>query len=309
MESEDVLMIKKYVSLIVLSIMFLAACSNDPEMNSTQTEEQYSEISKGDSSGSEQKTVEESEVLKIDSSESEQIVKEEPVIKDINQSMNLSEIEVGDYASVNGTWENDVGETIIIDQNVIKITNIYTASNERLPATISNLSIDIPSKNDETGKPAKQEWIEGEIDSYGQELSSWSENGYVVLHGNIPMASLSVAFVPTGVSDDIQVSDINKERITTVIGQNNATSVPAEQFYYRVDSKRANNPDNNPVEVEQTGNSEVSIVTKGNVLEYATDYVKNMNRLGKVRLFLKSSYLTAHSSFFMIQEELLEVYS
>lgn len=70
------------------------------------------------------------------------------------------------------------------------------------------------------------------------------------------------------------MTDINKEQTTAVIDQNNAIVVSAEQFYYRVDSEMVKKLDDTSVEVEQTGKSEITIITKGNVLENATDYVE-----------------------------------
>ncbi|KAF1295623.1 hypothetical protein BAU15_03530 [Enterococcus sp. JM4C] len=179
--------------------------------------------------------------------------------------MNLKEIESGNYSSVNGTWKNGNGQIIEVTQNTIEIAGIHTGSNEPIPATIKELTIDIPSKNDAEGNPAKQEWIEGEIDSYGQELTGYFYSGFLILRGNIPMAMLCVSFVPVGVVDESQGSDVNKERIVAVITQSNPTSVPEEQFYYRVDS---NDTENEPVEAEKL------VITEETVLEYAENYVK-----------------------------------
>lgn len=69
--------------------------------------------------------------------------------------MNLPEIAQGNYESIQGTWLNEAGNTIVISGNTMSISD-FTGTKNTMSAKVDGLSIDIPSLNDSaTGAPRK----------------------------------------------------------------------------------------------------------------------------------------------------------
>lgn len=69
--------------------------------------------------------------------------------------MNLPEIAQGNYESIQGTWLNEAGNTIVISGNTMYISD-FTGTKNTMSAKVDGLIIDIPSLNDSgTGAPRK----------------------------------------------------------------------------------------------------------------------------------------------------------
>lgn len=148
-------------------------------------------------------------------------------------SLDINEIERGNYASANGQWENSHGDTITIDNETILFSNI-TSTGES--ATINTLTVDIPDANGTDGKPVVEEGVGGiQAPRYDPHLRTSQIEGYVTLQTNYTNAQLCISFLPQVVEGNIQNGELDREKIVAVGTQNGPTVVPDDMVYYRID--------------------------------------------------------------------------
>ena len=146
----------------------------------------------------------------------------------------MEAIEKADYTSANGTWRNAKGETIVVKGNRIELSDIQSYGDKTLPATVSGLTIDIPSENDTKGQPL--ETTIGATDTipvYSQKLNARKEEGAVYLQGTAYRAMLLVAFIPSGATGGVGTSDTTKDRMVTLITQNSLEGNDGSYVYYK----------------------------------------------------------------------------
>nr|WP_242596532.1 DUF6287 domain-containing protein [Enterococcus plantarum] len=150
------------------------------------------------------------------------------------ESMNLSQIQQGDFTSLNGTWVNGLGNTIFVANNTMSLTDI---SNQKQAAEITGLNVDIPQLNSPEGTPELVSYMSdsNKVKSYEQQLGIEENRGFVSLRSNLPSAVIYVSFLPKGIMGDILEGDITRDKIVAVGTQNTATSVRAEYVYYKAD--------------------------------------------------------------------------
>lgn len=150
------------------------------------------------------------------------------------QSMNISQIQQGDYSSLNGTWGNGLGNTIFVANNTMSFTDI---SNQKEAAEITGLNVDIPQLNSPEGTPELVSFMgnSDKVSSYEQQLGIEENQGFVSLRSNLPGAVIYVSFLPKGTMGDILEGDTDRDKIVAVGTQNTATSVRADYVYYKID--------------------------------------------------------------------------
>lgn len=153
---------------------------------------------------------------------------------EVIESMDLSQIQQGDYSSLNGTWVNGLGNTIFVANNTMSFTDI---SNQKQAAEITGLNVDIPQLNSADGTPELVSYMSdsNKVKSYEQQLGLEENQGFVSLRSNLPSAVIYVSFLPKGTMGDILEGDITRDKIVAVGTQNTATSVRAEYVYYKAD--------------------------------------------------------------------------
>lgn len=151
----------------------------------------------------------------------------------VSLAMSLNEIKEGNYSSVNGTWKNNLGDTITVEHQTISFSNITTYGEA---AEIDELHINIPSANGADGTPLVEEGIGGiQRPRYAPQLETSQVEGYVTLQTNYSDGLLCISFLPSGISGDIQEGDSSREKIVALGTQNGPTVVSNELVYYRVD--------------------------------------------------------------------------
>ncbi|WP_430602676.1 hypothetical protein IGJ02_003145 [Enterococcus sp. DIV0724b] len=150
------------------------------------------------------------------------------------ESMNLSQIQQGDFTSLNGTWVNGLGNTIFVENATMSFTDI---SNQKQAGEITGLNVDIPNLNSADGTPNLVSYMgdSNKVKSYEQQLGLEENQGFISLRSNLPGAVIYVSFLPKGVMGDIIEGDISSDKIVAVGTQNTATSVRAEYVYYKAD--------------------------------------------------------------------------
>jgi len=165
--------------------------------------------------------------------ESQEQVKEEQA-NEVTEEMNLSQIQQGDYSSLNGTWVNGLGNTIFVENTTMSFTDI---SNQKQAAEINGLNINIPNLNSPDGTPELVSFMgdNNKVQSYEQQLGIEENQGFISLKSSLPSAAIYVSFLPKGVVGDIFEGDSTRDKIVTVGTQNTATSVRAEYVYYKID--------------------------------------------------------------------------
>lgn len=153
---------------------------------------------------------------------------------EVIESMDLSQIQQGDFTSLNGTWVNGLGNTIFVANNTMSFTDI---SNQKQAAEITGLNVDIPQLNSPEGTPELVSFMgdSNKVKSYEQQLGLEENQGFVSLRSNLPSAVIYVSFLPKGIMGDILEGDITRDKIVAVGTQNTATSVRAEYVYYKAD--------------------------------------------------------------------------
>lgn len=164
------------------------------------------------------------------SSEQEKEASEEQVI----EAMDLSQIQQGEYSSLNGVWKNGLGNTIFVGNTTMSFTDI---SNQNQAAEINGLNVNIPTLNSPEGTPELVSFMgdTNKVQSYEQQLGIEENQGFISLRSNLPSAVIYVSFLPKGIMGDLLEGDVNKDKIVAVGTQNTATSVRAEYVYYKVD--------------------------------------------------------------------------
>lgn len=152
----------------------------------------------------------------------------------VTEAMNLSQIQQGEYSSINGVWGNGLGNTIFIENNTMNFTDI---SNQKQPAEITGQNVDIPQLNSPDGTPELVSYMgdSNKIKSYEQKVGIEENQGFISLRSNLPGAVIYVSFLPKGIMGDILEGDSTRDKIVAVGTQNTATSVRAEYVYYKVD--------------------------------------------------------------------------
>lgn len=131
------------------------------------------------------------------------------------ESMNLSQIQQGDFTSLNGTWVNGLGNTIFVANNTMSFTDI---SNQKQAAEITGLNVDIPQLNSPEGTPELVSFMgdSNKVKSYEQQLGLEENQGFVSLRSNLPSAVIYVSFLPKGIMGDILEGDITRDKIVAV---------------------------------------------------------------------------------------------
>ncbi|WP_249921886.1 DUF6287 domain-containing protein [Candidatus Enterococcus palustris] len=165
--------------------------------------------------------------------QSHEQVKEEQV-NEVTEEMNLSQIQQGDYSSLNGIWENGLGNTIFVENTTMSFTDI---SNQKQAAEINGLNVNIPTLNSPDGTPELVSFMgdNNKVQSYEQQLGIEENQGFISLKSSLPSAVIYVSFLPKGTVGDLLEGDSTRDKIVAVGTQNTATSVRAEYVYYKID--------------------------------------------------------------------------
>lgn len=206
-----------------------SSADSDSESSSTkETTELITSVKETEEST--EVTTDEQSSTTQDTKEVDQSNEQEEVI----EVMTLSQIQQGDYSSLNGTWGNGLGNTIFVENNKMNFTDI---SNQAEPAVITELNLDIPKLNSPDGTPELITYMgnSNKVSSYEQQLSIEENQGFISLRSTLPGAVIYVSFLPKGVMGDILEGDADRDKIVAVGTQNTATSVRAEYVYYKID--------------------------------------------------------------------------
>lgn len=148
------------------------------------------------------------------------------------QSMALDEVKAGNYKSLNGTWQNGLGNQITVKNEIMQFTDI-TSNKE--PGTITGQQLDIPSSDGPDGTPKEVSYIgDSTMKAYNQTLTTEENNGVFSLRSTLPGAALYISFLPKGTMGDVTGGDVNKDKIIAVGTQNSSTAVGSEQVYYKI---------------------------------------------------------------------------
>lgn len=182
----------------------------------------------------EQTTTQSSIVQETKETDASQEQAGEEQINEVIESMDLSQIQQGDFTSLNGTWVNGLGNTIFVENATMSFTDI---SNQKQAGEITGLNVDIPNLNSADGTPDLVSYMgdSNKVKSYEQQLGLEENQGFISLRSNLPGAVIYVSFLPKGVMGDIIEGDISRDKIVAVGTQNTATSVRAEYVYYKAD--------------------------------------------------------------------------
>ena len=143
--------------------------------------------------------------------------------------MNLDEVKVGNYTSINGNWLNAKGKTLTVENDTLSFEDL---TNTDCAGTVAGQSVDLPSRNAADGSPKTETLFGSEKPSYEKQLTGVDKQSYFTLQGSTLNAGLFISFYPAGVIGDISDSDITQDRIVSLETQ--ATGVPAEIVYYPV---------------------------------------------------------------------------
>ncbi|MGL5685144.1 MAG: DUF6287 domain-containing protein [Vagococcus fluvialis] len=205
-------------SSLVLGLGILTACSTDKKeaqsdtnISSTISEvEEKSSSSQSDSSETSESSTEEEQVLEMD----------------------IAQIQQGNYQSVNGTWENGVGQSVEIKGDTLIFTDI---TNQKQSGEINGLSINIPSMNDESGQPKLVDSFNEKKPAYVTQLEPIETDGLLSLKSEMPGAVIYVSFLPKGTMGGLLDGDINQDKILAIGTQNNPTAAFGELVYYKVE--------------------------------------------------------------------------
>lgn len=148
------------------------------------------------------------------------------------QAMNYEEVKTGNYASLNGTWQNGEGRKIAIRDQMMQFSDIL---DHKGTATVIGQRIDIPGLDGQDGRPQDVPYLGGTTTkAYEQQLKSGEKDGVFTLGSTIPSAVLTISFLPKGTMGDLTDGDVNQDKIISVGTQASATSVDAAAVYYKV---------------------------------------------------------------------------
>lgn len=146
-------------------------------------------------------------------------------------AMNLSEIRSGSYASLNGTWKNGLGKTILVVDDVMIFSDVVGQDEA---GTVAGLNLDVPNWNGTDGTPEIVPFMGGtHRPQYNQMLIPTEYQGIISLKSELPSAVLYISFLPKGIIGEIQGGMIDQEKIIAVGTQNTPTAVPENIVYYR----------------------------------------------------------------------------
>ena len=203
------------LSSLVLGIGVLSACSTDKkeEVSETKVSSTTTDVKEESSS--------------FESQTSESSTEEVEVLE-----MDIAEIQQGNYASVNGTWQNDVGQSIEIKDNTLVFTDI---TNQKQPGEINGLKINVPSMNDESGQPEIRDVYNEKRPAYSVQLELIETDGLLSLKSEMPGAVIYVSFLPKGTMGGLLDGDIDQDKILSIGTQNNPTAAFGELVYYKVE--------------------------------------------------------------------------
>ena len=203
------------LSSLVLGIGVLSACSTDKkeEVSETKVSSTTTDVKEESSS--------------FESQTSESSTEEIEVLE-----MDIAEIQQGNYASVNGTWQNDVGQSIEIKDNTLVFTDI---TNQKQPGEINGLKINVPSMNDESGQPEIRDVYNEKRPAYSVQLEPIEIDGLLSLKSEMPGAVIYVSFLPKGTMGGLLDGDIDQDKILSIGTQNNPTAAFGELVYYKVE--------------------------------------------------------------------------
>lgn len=167
---------------------------------------------------------------KSSTSTTQATIDKEPV--ESKQSMALDEVKAGNYKSLNGTWQNGLGNQIAVKNETMQFTDI-TSNKE--PRTITGQQLDIPGSDGPDGTPKEVSYIgDSTMKAYKQTLITGEYDGVFSLKSTLPGAMLCISFLPKGMMGDLSGGDVNKDKIVAVGTQNSPTAVGAEQVYYKI---------------------------------------------------------------------------
>lgn len=203
------------LSSLVLGMGVLSACSMDKkeEVSETKVSSITTDVKEESSSSESQSSESSTEEVKA-------------------LEMDIAEIQQGNYASVNGTWENGVGQSIEIKDNTLVFTDI---TNQKQPGEIDGLKIDIPSMNDESGQPKIIDVYNEKRPAYSAQLEPIETDGLLSLKSEMPGAVIYVSFLPKGTMGGLLDGDIDQDKILSIGTQNNPTAAFGELVYYKVE--------------------------------------------------------------------------
>jgi hypothetical protein len=146
-------------------------------------------------------------------------------------AMNLSEIRSGSYASLNGTWTNGLGQTILVADDVMSFSDVV---GQGQAGTVAGLTLDVPNWDGADGTPESVPFMGGtHRPQYNQMLIPTEYQGIISLKSELPSAVLYISFLPKGIIGEIQGGRIDQEKIIAVGTQNTPTAVPENRVYYR----------------------------------------------------------------------------
>ncbi|MGY3730562.1 DUF6287 domain-containing protein [Lactococcus termiticola] len=150
-------------------------------------------------------------------------------------AMNFDQLQAGNFASIQGIWENSQGDRLVISGNQMEISRI---NQELGSALVSGLSLNIPSLNNDQGEPQEIEVFGNSQPAYSRYLTpSQRKEGELALDGAVATAGFMVTFAKAGVVSNIdrqvsKASDSSRERIWVAVGQN-IDSDMNDDVYYR----------------------------------------------------------------------------
>ncbi|MGX7137526.1 DUF6287 domain-containing protein [Enterococcus silesiacus] len=232
----------KRTILLGLSLVFLGVlvgCNNSGKSSvdtatTSSSSRETTELTTSIKETTERTTTQSSIVQETKETDGSQEQAREEQANEAIESMNLSQIQQGDFTSLNGTWVNGLGNTIFVANNTMSLTDI---SNQKQAAEITGLNVDIPQLNSPEGTPELVSYMSdsNKVKSYEQQFGLEENQGFVSLRSNLPSAVIYVSFLPKGIMGDILEGDITRDKIVAVGTQNTATSVRAEYVYYKAD--------------------------------------------------------------------------
>lgn len=209
-------MIKKALMTTLLSLVLVTMAACDQEKK--QVGEESSEA-----------TIESTQQLSTSSETTVSSTSTQPVIT----AMNLDEIRTGNYASINGTWQNGFGKTITVSGDTMNFSDI---TNHEAPATLKGKTLDIPSENAEDGTPKMVAYLGStQLPAYEKEMTPDDHGSYYSLGSRLPGAAVYVSFIPKGEVAELMNAIADQDKLLALGTQNTPTSAPAEYVYYRVD--------------------------------------------------------------------------
>lgn len=152
------------------------------------------------------------------------------------EELNFEQIKAGNYSGLTGKWQNGQGKQLTVKDNQIDFSDV---DNNNHTGQLSGLKLNIPAQNDAAGEPKDLPYFEGTAPAYQQNLTVENYTvGVLSLRSSLPGAVLYISFLLQGVAGDLQnlsQSELQRDKIIAVGTQNNATAVPKEYVYYRVE--------------------------------------------------------------------------